>query len=76
MNSTKDTGSAVAYVFRQETATGALNNKCVVPVEQDIIYFDGINIRRVSYEVNINSLNDDSISKEVNPIIEALPDSQ
>ena len=76
LNSTKDTWSIMAYIFKQETATWALNSRCVVPVEQDIIYFDWINIRRLSYEVNINSLNDDSISKEINPIIESLPSSQ
>jgi len=76
LNWTKDTWTVFAYVFKQETATWALNNKCVVPVEQDIIYFDWINIRRLSYEININALNDDSVSKEINPIIDSLPSNQ
>lgn len=76
LNWITDTWTIYGFTFKQETVTGALNNKCVVPVEQDILYFDWINIRRISYEVNINSLNDDSISKEINPIIEWLPSLQ
>lgn len=76
MNGTKDTWTALAYIFKQESATWALNSNCVVAVEQDIIYFDGINFRRLSYESNINALNDDSVSKDIAPIFPTIPSSQ
>ena len=76
LNGTKDTWTNFGYIFKQETATWAINSMCVVAVEQDIIYFDWLNIRRLSYEQNINALNDDSISKEISPVIAWLPDSQ
>lgn len=76
VNGTKDTWSVFAYQLKQETASGALNPKCIVPVEQDILFFDWINIRRLSYEMNLSALTDDAISKEISPIIESLPDNQ
>ena len=72
----KDTTTAYAFLTRQETSTWAVNWFCVIPVEQDIIYFDWINLRRLSYEININSMNDDSISREITPFIASLPSSQ
>ena len=65
-----------AYIFRQLSQTGALNSFCICPVEQDVMYFDWINLRRVSYEANMLSLSDDSISKEVENIFKSLPTDQ
>lgn len=76
MQWTKDTWTAFAYIFKQEAATWALNGRCILPVEQDVIYFDGINFRRMSYEENINALNDDSISKDISPLVNGLPKDQ
>ena len=76
-----DTGAdavskSYAYNLRQESATGALNSRCAIAVEQDVLYFDWLNIRRLSYEININALNDDSISKEISNIFSSLPSNQ
>lgn len=73
---TSDNWTAYLFQFKQESFTWAINTKCVLPVEKDIIYFDGINIRRISYEANMTALSDVSISKDIFPIIDALPDSQ
>lgn len=71
-----DTWTSYAYQFKQESATWALNQFCAIPVEQDVIYFDGLNIRRLSYEQNIQALNDDSVSKDISPIFASLPSDQ
>lgn len=73
---TNDTWTSMSFVFKQESATWAINAHCVLQVEQDIIYFDWLNFRRMSYEANINALNDDSISKEIAPIFKSLPSNQ
>ena len=65
-----------SYILRQETATWAINSQCVLAVEQDVIYFDWLNLRRLSYEVNINALNDDSISKEISNLFLDFPSNQ
>lgn len=63
----------VAFPSDQVTQTGAVNQECVVNVDQDIFYFDGQNYRRLSYEQNILALKDSSISDEVSLEIRALP---
>lgn len=78
---TQDSGAdavtkSYSYFLRQESATGAINTHCVLAVEQDVIYFDWLNFRRMSYEANINALNDDSISKEIAPLFDSLPKDQ
>lgn len=64
------------YIFRQIASSWALNPFCTVCVEQEIIYFDGINIRRVAYEQNIAALSDSSLSKDISSIINTFPSNQ
>lgn len=71
-----DNWTSFAFVFVQQSATWALNPHCVIPVEKDILYFDWINMRRISYEANMAALSDNSISKEILPIIWSLPQNQ
>lgn len=73
---TFDNGTAYLFQFKQEASTWALNTKCVLPVEKDILYFDWINLRRISYEANMQALSDNSISKDIESIISWLPSSQ
>lgn len=76
-----DTGAdaiskSFAYVARQLAAAGAINQFCAIPVEQDVMYFDGVNLRRVSYEANMAALSDDSVSKDIEEVFKTLPSSQ
>ena len=43
---------------------------------QDIFYFDGNNIRRLSYETNTLTLKDTPISEKITPLIRLLPKEQ
>lgn len=45
-------------------------------VDQDIFFFDGKSVRRLSYEENVLALKDASISDDIKPTIEGLPDNQ
>ena len=73
---TTDNWTSYLYQFKQESSTWALNTKCVVSVEKDLLYFDGFNMRRISYEANMSALSDNSISKDIFPIIDSLPENQ
>lgn len=76
-----DTGAdavskSFAYLVDQISSSWALNPFCTVNVEQEIIYFDGVNIRRVAYEQNISALSDSSLSKDISSILSTLPVNQ
>ncbi len=73
---TFDNWTAYLFQFKQESSTGALNTHCAVNVEKDMIYFDWVSLRRISYEQNISALSDSNISKDVETIIKGLPSSQ
>lgn len=73
---TQDAGWILAYRFSQVSSTWALNTHCVLPVEQDILYFDGTSLRRMSYEMNLSALKDDNISEDIMKVIDELPDEQ
>jgi len=50
----------------------------VTEVEQELFYYDDItkNVRRLSYEENLITLRDTSISREIETIFEQLADDQ
>lgn len=66
----------VAYPLLQETQTWPINHKSITNVMQDIIYYDWINVRRLSYEENFSALKDSSISENIFPLMIALPTDQ
>ena len=73
---TVDDWTSYLYQFKQESSTWALNTHCVVSVDKDIIYFDWVSIRRISYEQNISALTDSNISKDIESIIRWFPTNQ
>jgi len=77
-NTEKDTKTTFNFVFKKITSTWAINQACITWVKQDIFYFDWISksVRRISYEQNLTTLRDTSISDEIWPLIENLPDNQ
>lgn len=62
--------------MKQLTSTGPVNQSCMTEVQQDVLYFDGLNVRRISYEANTLALKDASISVLVEPLIRKLPSDQ
>jgi hypothetical protein len=62
--------------LKQLTSTGPVNQSCMTEVNQDVLYFDGLNVRRISYEANTLALKDASISVLVEPLIRKLPRDQ
>lgn len=67
---------SVAFITKRISNAGAINQQVIQQVEQDIIYFDWENIRRVSYETNNLAIKDASISEKIYPIIQLLPKNQ
>ena len=60
----------------KETSTGCIRQSAVCEVLQDVFYFDGTSVRRLSYEENNTALKDVAISDEVRNTILQLPRSQ
>lgn len=71
-----DTLSWYDYVLSKETNTWAVNQSVIQPVEQDLFYFDGFAVRRLSYEANTLALKDASISDSISNEILSLPRNQ
>lgn len=75
----KDSAGAivgVAYPHTQVTSTWAVNHKTSINVDQDIFYFDWLNVRRLSYEANVLALKDSAISIDIYNTIQSLPRNQ
>lgn len=62
------------FIFNKITNNWALNQASITNVEQDIIYFDWVNkkTRRLSYEQNMTTLRDTSISEEITDILDEV----
>jgi len=77
-NTEKDTGTFFDFIFNKSTTTWAINQRVVTEVEQELFYYDDItkNVRRLSYEENLITLRDTSISREIETIFEQLADDQ
>lgn len=71
-----DSPATFQYVLAKETSTWAINAYCITNVEQDVFYFDGRSVRRLSFESNTLALKDSSISELVEPYIGALNSDQ
>ena len=67
---------SVRYPIQQVTKTGAVNQGCIENVEQDLFFFDGKAVRRLSYEEGTFALNDTAISNKIAPTLENIPDDQ
>lgn len=65
-----------AYIFKQISQTWSINPHTFVAVEQDVLYFDWLSIRRLSYEQNMAALSDDSVSKDIESVFTQLPSDQ
>lgn len=79
-NTEKDSSSAWAFnfIFNKITSNWALSQRVITNVQQDIFYLDWENkaIRRLSYEQNMNTLRDNSISDDIRWLISSLPEEQ
>lgn len=54
--------------------SGILCHEAVCDVNQDTLYFDGFDVRRLSYEANILALKDSSISDKIRNTLRLLPE--
>jgi len=77
-NSEKDTTTTFDLIYNKITSNGNLNQHTITEVEQETFYFDFKNksVRRLGYEVNLTTLRDSAISKEIEPIFSELSDNQ
>lgn len=76
ITSDKDTLSAYGYVLNKETQSWVINPFSILNVNKEIIYFDGVTVRRLSYEQNIQALSDSAIGEPIEKIFENLSQSQ
>lgn len=76
-NTEKDTWTSFNFVFSKITSNWASSQQAIHEVWQEIFYFDYINraVRRLSYEQNLTTLRDSSISKEVEDIFKSIPEN-
>ncbi len=58
------------------TSTWSINQQVIQWTDQDVLYFDWRNVRRLSYEMNTLALKDSAISSEIAPLIDNLPLNQ
>lgn len=70
------TTSSAAIRTKKVTSTWAINQQVIQNVDQDVLYFDGRNVRRLSYEQNTLALKDSSVSTEISTFINELPEIQ
>ncbi len=77
-NSVKDTWTDFSFIFNTVTNTWAINQYTIAPVKQDLFYYDGKQkaVRRLSYERDLVTLRDTTISDEIEPIFATLADDQ
>lgn len=75
-NTEKDTWTSFNFIFNKITSNWAYTQNAICEVEQEIFYFDYKNraVRRLSYEKNLTTLRDVSVSSEVEDIFKAIPD--
>lgn len=66
----------VSYPINQVTNTWPINYKTFTNVQQDLFYYDWVNVRRLSYEQNTLALKDSSISENIFPLMNELPVDQ
>lgn len=66
------------FVFRKITDTWAYSQQTITGVNQDVFFLDWINrkVRRLSYEQNLTTLRDTSISNEIDKLFDTLPEDQ
>ena len=79
-NSEKDSADAWTFnfIFNKITSNWALSQRVITNVQQDIFYLDWENksVRRLSYEKDMNTLRDNSISDDIRWLISSLPEDQ
>jgi len=77
-NQVNDTGTVFNFIFQPTSSTWAINQNAIRKVKQDIFYYDGVSksVRRLSYERDLSTLRDTSISDEIEPIFATLADDQ
>lgn len=79
-NSEKDNPTSLSFnfIFRKITSNWAYSQSVITQVEQDIFYLDWKekSVRRLSYEQNLTTLRDTAISRDIEPILKALPEDQ
>ncbi len=75
-NTDKDTGTIFTYIFSKITDNWALSQRTICWGWQEVFYYDHLNraIRRLSYEQNLTTLRDTSISSEIEDLLRALPE--
>jgi len=73
-----DNWTVFNFVFKKITSTWAVNQSTITWVKQDIFYFDNISksVRRISYEKNLTTLRDTSVSDEIRPLLANIADDQ
>lgn len=74
----RDTGTSFNFIFNPTASTWAINQNAITKVNQDIFYYDWVSrsVRRLSYEKDLVTLRDTSISDEIEPIFKTLADDQ
>jgi len=65
-----------SYTVTKQTSTWPINQESFINVMQDIFFYDGHSIRRLSYEANTLALKDSSISDNIQPYLASFPQDQ
>lgn len=73
-----DTWTVFNFIFNPTSSTWAINQNAITKVKQDLFYYDGVSrsVRRLSYEKDLVTLRDTSISDEIEPIFATLAEDQ
>lgn len=71
-----DDKTSFSFLITKQTSTGPVNQESFIPVMQDIFFYDGHSVRRLSYEANTLALKDSSISDNIQPYIDSFPSNQ
>jgi len=74
-NTEDDNWTSFNFIFNRITNNWAKDKYCITRANQDIFYYDWINkkIRRLSYEQNLTTLRDTSISDEIDELLQNQP---
>lgn len=74
---TVPTTTSWAWVVHDKvTSTWPINQQVLQSIDQDVMYFDWRNVRRLSYEVDTSALKDSATSSEISTYINSLPEEQ
>ena len=71
-----DDGISFAFQITKQTSTWPINQESFVNVMQDIFFYDGHSVRRLSYEANTLALKDSAISDNISPYLWSFPLNQ